>query len=61
MRTKLLFCELEIGERFIHGGTLFIKVPIFFANGGPYNSVSIKAAANNYPTFVNDKDEVEKL
>ena len=61
MRTKLPFCQLEIGERFIQSGTLFIKVPIFFSNGGPYNCVSIKAASNNYPTFINDKDEVEKL
>jgi len=61
MRIKIKFCELEVGNRFINGGTLFIKVPIFFSSGGPYNCISIKAAANNYPTFVNDKDEVEKL
>lgn len=61
MKIKIRFCELEIGDRFINNGTLFIKVPTFFSNGGPYNCISIKAAANNYATFVADKEEIEKL
>lgn len=61
MKIKLQFCQLEVGDRFIAHGILFIKVPVFFSNGGPYNCISIKAAANNYATFVADKEEIEKL
>lgn len=60
---KIKFCELEIGNKFSinKGGTLFIKVPVFFVGGGPYNCISLKPATNNYPTFINDKEEIEKL